>query len=129
MSDPIETRLRSFGRERGVRVTVVSLNRGPCIDVVELSVEAICIEAIDNAARHGKPSAVRVWLTLDGEELVFAVMDDGSGFDLDEVSTRGGIARMERSAFAVGGEVQVRSRPGLGTTVIGRMPCPRPSEP
>jgi signal transduction histidine kinase len=39
-------------------------------------------EALKNAARHAKASQVRVTVARDGADLVLAVGDDGSEFDL-----------------------------------------------
>jgi signal transduction histidine kinase len=82
-------------------------------------------EAIGNARRHAQPSRVTVQLTREHEELVVRVTDDGDGFDPDGVGSRPGhrglLGARER-AEAAGGTMDVKSRPGDGTTVTSRVP-------
>ena len=87
----------------------------------------VCLEAVQNAIRHGAATTVRVVLRLDDELLTFSVADDGTGFDA--IAPAGGSgppngsglpgmrARVER----LGGALAVRSGPS-GTTVTGSVP-------
>ena len=77
-------------------------------------------EALHNALRHGSPGTVTVDLR-DGDGVVtLTVTDDGIGFDLAASAMAGhrlGLASMRERARAAGGQLEVRSRPGGGTTV------------
>ena len=53
--------------------------------------------------------------------LSLRVSDDGSGFDPDAVEGGSGLQGMSDRLAAVGGVVEVRSQPGRGTTVVGRL--------
>ena len=72
-------------------------------------------EAVSNAARHGAPSAISVRLG-PGRLLV---EDDGAGFDPAAARLgRGfGLASMRDRAEGLGGRLEVRSAPGVGTRV------------
>jgi signal transduction histidine kinase len=50
------------------------------------------------------------------------VTDDGSGFTFDQAARGLGIAGMRERALLVGGDVQVESRPDVGTRVSLKVP-------
>ena len=79
-------------------------------------------EAINNAARHSKCSAVAIALRATGSELCLEVTDDGVGFDLASGSEGNGLGSMRRRAERLGGSLDVVSAPGAGTAVRLRMP-------
>lgn len=88
---------------------------------LEACVYFTCIEALQNAAKHARPSLVSIEFAERGDELVFTVTDDGVGFDVS--STRGtGLRNMADRIGAFGGVVEVRSEPGRGTRVTGAVP-------
>jgi len=74
-------------------------------------------EALSNAARHSGAKHIRVVLRRVGQRTELTVSDDGRGFTFDEAEGGLGIAGMRERALLVGGEVDVESRPGTGTTV------------
>jgi signal transduction histidine kinase len=113
--------LRSAARTAVVPVTVVDRGLGRCSPTVEEAVYFCVLEAVQNAAKHGG-AATRVTVTLRrrGAGLEFAVEDDGIGFRLDEDADGVGLVSMRDRMGAVGGELEVESYPGQGTTVRGR---------
>jgi signal transduction histidine kinase len=92
---------------------------------VEAALYFCCLEALDNSARHAPGSAVRVTLDLDDEWVRFTVADSGTGFDPQTVAQSSGLERMLDRAEALGGSLDVRSHPGTGTVVTGRLPVGR----
>jgi signal transduction histidine kinase len=54
--------------------------------------------------------------------LRFTVTDDGVGFDRATSSPGTGLQGIADRLAALGGEVDVRSTPGAGTTVAGMLP-------
>jgi two-component system sensor histidine kinase UhpB len=54
--------------------------------------------------------------------LSFTVEDDGKGFDLTATTRGSGLTNMADRLAALGGEVEMRSSPGQGTAVLGRVP-------
>jgi signal transduction histidine kinase len=90
---------------------------------VETVAFRIVQEALTNVLRHARAREVRVRLDRRGEMLLVMVRDDGVGFDPEEVDRRSfGIAGMRERAELVGGTVQILSVPGVGTTVLARLP-------
>lgn len=81
-------------------------------------------EAVGNAIRHGHAARVRVRLEFGDRALTMAVIDDGCGFDPATLSGDGhyGIASMERRTRELGGEMSIRSTPGVGTRLLFTVP-------
>lgn len=84
--------------------------------------------ALANVREHAAASRAAVTLTYQFDEVVLDVRDDGRGFDPTRVAphgTRGrGLAGVHDRARALGGESNVESAPGEGTTVSVRFPLP-----
>ena len=80
----------------------------------------IAQEAIQNALRHASARRVRVRLAERGEAIELEIADDGIGFDPSAPQLRArrlGLTSMEERARRLGGELEIRSQPGRGTTV------------
>jgi signal transduction histidine kinase len=80
-------------------------------------------ESINNALKHARAGNIWVRLKRNGDLLEATVQDDGRGFDLDKVrltyEKRGsfGLLNIEERAKLVGGQAELHSAPGQGTTV------------
>lgn len=85
-------------------------------------------EAVSNAARHSGARKVRIVLDFGPTAVVTEVRDDGTGFDpagfhQPQESGRGlGLLGMRERAELFGGDVDIESGPGKGTTVRVRIP-------
>ncbi len=84
----------------------------------------ICQEALANAAKHAKAGLVDVQLLTSDQRVILEVTDDGLGFDLRKMNvTLGhGLSNMHFRAQKVGGDVEINSEPGSGTTVMAWVP-------
>jgi signal transduction histidine kinase len=95
---------------------------------VESAIYYSCLEAVQNATKHGGPGAtVRVGVHEDSETLSFEVADDGRGFDPAASHEGMGLVSMRDRLGAVGGTLTLRSTPGDGTVVSGSVPLRRRS--
>ncbi len=84
-------------------------------------------EALNNILKHASAKEVTVLLEKRGSEVILIVEDDGRGFDPAEKShgesSKGlGLVGMQERAALVGGEVEIESAPGSGTTIYVRIP-------
>ncbi len=80
-------------------------------------------EALANARRHSRAGQVEVRLRKEAsEEVLVEVKDDGRGFDRTSVRAGVGLSVMRERVDGLGGEIEVRSRPGEGTKVTVRVP-------
>ena len=64
----------------------------------------------------------RVVVGRNADEVYFAVADDGVGIPTSGASNGTGLVGMRDRISAVGGELEVVSSPGAGTTVRGVVP-------
>ena len=84
----------------------------------------ICQEALANIAKHShaKHADVHLWMARD--RVLMEISDNGQGFDVSKMSvTLGhGLSNMHIRARKVGGDVEITSYPGEGTTVLAWVP-------
>ena len=84
----------------------------------------ICQESLANTAKHSKAknAHVSVWTTED--RVLLEIRDDGKGFELEKMtSTLGhGLSNMQSRARSAGGEVDISSTIGGGTTILAWVP-------
>lgn len=83
----------------------------------------IAQEALANVARHSRAENVALTLSTRGGEQLLRIKDDGVGTDLAAVSRGHGLENMAARARAVGGELQLASRPGHGLVITARVPA------
>lgn len=97
-------------------------------DAVELQMSAryelvnVLEEALSNIEQHAGAEHVTVRLTEAGDLVRLTVTDDGSGFDTDTrevLVTAGhyGLLGMSERATRAGGQIDVESSPGSGTSI------------
>jgi signal transduction histidine kinase len=84
----------------------------------------ICQEALGNAAKHSSANHVDINLFTSTDRVVMEIHDNGKGFAVEKMSTTigHGLSNMQTRAHAVGGDVEITSSPGEGTTVLAWVP-------
>jgi signal transduction histidine kinase len=95
-------------------------------EAVRLSPEArlglyrIVQEALHNALRHAHADEAVVKMEWLDDRLRVTIRDNGSGFDPDQAAnpTSLGLLSMRERAAAIGGTLEILSKPGTGTLVI-----------
>ncbi len=93
---------------------------------VEIQLMRIIQEALSNVRKHAKATTASITFEHMGGELRLAVVDDGQGFDLSRLPSRGwprfGLQTMQERAESVSGGFHIESAPGKGTRVEVRIP-------
>ena len=84
----------------------------------------ICKEALSNIAKHAHAKNVSVTFTEMKDRFVLMIQDDGVGFDTGKTrkSTSHGVTNMFTRTRSLGGDIDILSVPGAGTTVIAWLP-------
>ena len=90
----------------------------------------ICKEALSNIAKHAKAKKVSVSFTEMKDRFVLIIQDNGVGFDTTKKrnSTSHGVTNMFSRTRSAGGDIDISSIPGKGTTVIAWLPINKPEE-
>lgn len=94
---------------------------------VETALYRIIREALQNVRKHAKTDHVRVELRQSDKDVMVQIRDWGIGFNAEQyhsVATHrtAGITSMQRRTELLGGEYQIDSNPGRGTTVTVWLP-------
>jgi signal transduction histidine kinase len=107
-------------------INAVGVGRYP--PEIESAVYYCCLEAIQNATKHGGPDVhISIALAQQEGQLTFRIVDDGPGFAVG--GARGvGLQNMEDRLGALRGRLTIATSPGRGTTVSGQIPL-RPAIP
>jgi signal transduction histidine kinase len=89
----------------------------------------ICQEALANIAKHANASKVSIDLWTTSDRVLLEVGDDGRGFDQEVVSkTVGhGLANMQSRVASIGGDLDITTAPGEGTTILAWVPRTAPA--
>jgi signal transduction histidine kinase len=84
----------------------------------------ICQEALANIAKHSKAKQVEVSLWATDERVLMEIHDNGKGFDMEKMNAviGHGVANMQTRARSIGGDVDISSVVGEGTTVLAWVP-------
>jgi signal transduction histidine kinase len=84
----------------------------------------ICQEALGNAAKHSGANHVDINLFATTDRVVMEIHDNGKGFAVEKMTTTigHGLSNMQTRAHAVGGDVEITSAPGEGTTILAWVP-------
>lgn len=133
---PDRLRRAGFARAMASQVSELQAGREARLDVkiddgaaaalsAEQSLEFLQIarEAVSNAFRHGRASALTLQLDRDAAGFRLLVTDNGAGFDMARPRRDGlGLGNMHARAARIGATLRVTSRPGAGTEVLATLP-------
>jgi DNA-binding NarL/FixJ family response regulator/signal transduction histidine kinase len=84
----------------------------------------IAQEAISNAVRNAKPTAISVSLHRDRSHLELQIRDNGCGISIGKVLNQKGLGmtNMQKRAEKVGGSLDIRAGAGRGTSITLTLP-------
>jgi signal transduction histidine kinase len=114
--------LDAQARKSPVPVSVECEDLGRFSQDVEAAIYFSCLEALQNVAKYANASRVTISLARSDGHLVFAVADDGVGFDPAAAHRGTGLQGIADRMDALRGRLEVESAPGAGTTLSGSLP-------
>jgi two-component system sensor histidine kinase UhpB len=93
------------------------------------TVYRVAQEALTNVVKHAQATSVSVVIEQAGDKLRLTIEDNGCGFKVDSSSdAKGsrsgglGVAGMRERLVLIGGEFEIESSIGVGTTIFARIP-------
>jgi signal transduction histidine kinase len=113
--------LDAQARRSPVPTTVQTEGIGRYPPELEAAVYFSCLEALQNVAKYAEASSATVTIAQSNGHLTFEVADDGRGFDPSAERSGTGLQGIADRLGALHGEFTVRSEPGAGTRVRGRI--------
>jgi signal transduction histidine kinase len=84
-------------------------------------IERIVREAVVNAARHSKATSIKCTVWDEDAHACIQVEDDGVGFEMCTGKLGMGLLGMSERAVLIGADLQVKSQPMAGTSVMLRL--------
>ena len=120
-------------REEGYQVDYEErLGSGRLPAEMEIALFRVAQEALTNMRKHAGTRWVSIELRRGDGEVYLGVRDFGRGFDPAALETLGGgpgervgIAGMRERVSMLGGELEIQSRPGAGTSITATIPLPQ----
>src|SRR4051794_14289626 len=115
--------IRAVAAHAPVSVTVESIAFGRYSPQIERGVYYSCLEALQNAVKHGGGKAVvRIRLVGEPHRITFSVDDSGVGFDPSRAHAGSGLVNLADRVDVLGGHLTVDSLRGMGTRIYGEIP-------
>jgi signal transduction histidine kinase len=95
--------------------------------VIQAALLRICQESLTNIRKYAEATQVSVQLTFGGDSVGISVVDNGTGFDPDNVNIGDGqggfgLTAMRQRARLLRGNIEIISAPGRGTRVEATIP-------
>jgi two-component system, NarL family, sensor histidine kinase UhpB len=120
----IEAQLKRFATLNGLQTHMSARGDADALDADrQTAVYRIAQEALANVGRHAEATRVEIDLQVEPDgHTQMTVRDDGQGFDPTGSGGGLGLTGMAERARLVGGEFDVRSAPGAGTSITLRLP-------
>jgi signal transduction histidine kinase len=117
----LEARAHELARRAGVELCLEIEDDVVSSAEVQHAVLSIVAEAISNAVRHAGATKLSIWLGRAGQNMVVRISDNGCGFEpaWAEPTRDGGFGlwSMRERVEALGGQLELTSAPGDGTTI------------
>jgi signal transduction histidine kinase len=118
----LEWQGREVSRRSNMEVDVHSQSVSEQLpDELKVCIYRLVQEALNNAATHAEAKNAKVSVIQNSDKISVEIVDDGRGFDPQNV--RGmGILGMEERVRRLGGSLTMQSAPGKGTTLKAELP-------
>jgi PAS domain S-box-containing protein len=121
----MEWELKEFKKRSGINTSFSVIETEMSLpDKFKTGLFRIFQESLTNVARHANATEVKVSLEHRGKKIILSIKDDGKGFDKKKTADKRtlGILGMKERTEMMGGEYEINSNPGKGTTVLVAIP-------
>jgi two-component system sensor histidine kinase DegS len=95
--------------------------------IIEVAIYRVIQEAVMNTIKHAHANNVWVKLDFEPQSIKALIKDDGEGFDAETYLAKPrpdsyGLIGMQERLDILGGQLSVKSNPGLGTEILAIIP-------
>jgi PAS domain S-box-containing protein len=125
LAPALRTHCEEFGAMTGIKVSLdIHGSLENVAPATALCIFRITQEALRNVGKHGGVKSASVEVERAGGQLRLVISDAGVGMDPAGVGTEAGLGlvSMKERARLVNGTVEIKSRPGEGTTITVKIP-------
>ena len=121
----LQNHCREYSIRTGLPVTLEIDERLPELsDIYSITLYRLLQETLTNVIKHSKANHVWVELTMDEQEIILTVQDNGQGFIKDQTTIAKGIGMtgLNERLVLVGCKLLVTSARGKGTIISAHLP-------
>ncbi|GGD49571.1 two-component sensor histidine kinase [Emticicia aquatilis] len=125
----LETRLKSYAipifesKEIEFKIDFLAISENIKIDISKRrDIYLILKEAINNLIKYSNSKNAVIEAKLENKFIVFEIIDNGIGFDINAASQRNGLKNMKMRAEKIGATLNINSTISKGTQVILTVP-------
>lgn len=124
LADALKTLSEEFRSRTGAQIqTNVVGARQPLPVRLEVGLFRIAQEALANIEKHARAGHVRLEMIATPETLSLAIVDDGTGFNPDDIpADRYGLVGINERVHLMGGKLDLQSAPEAGTRLKVTIP-------
>ena len=126
LADAVEERLTLVERRVGIAAYSAIDETLHLDEITEAALYRVILEALNNTLRHAEASQVDVQIHRTPEGLALFVIDNGRGFDPEDIIPGMGLNNIRERAAQINGEVHIDSKPGRGTALLVKVPLSPP---
>lgn len=123
--EAMEWQGKEFEKRSGIPVQFVSTDESIAPDSnIAIALFRIYQESLTNVARHSAATHVDTRLELRDNRIILSITDNGKGFDTTGIAHKKtlGLLGMKERSLMMGGNYDITSKPGGGTTVLVSVP-------
>lgn len=121
----MEWQSSEFEKRSGISTEFINLTGAKEVPVrLKTGLFRIFQESLTNVARHAEAKRIISSLKFEDNKFILTITDDGKGFLLRNIESKRtlGLFGMQERTKEMGGKYEIKSEPGLGTTVSVTVP-------
>lgn len=124
--EPLADYIRDVAKRWRLQASVsVEGDLGTATESVLEAASAVIGESVANVAKHSRSRDVAVRVVASPTQVTVEIEDRGCGFAVGPANADAGhfgLEVMRKRALYLGGTLEIRSTPGIGTRVVARLP-------
>jgi len=122
LSAAIEQRFDDVERRLGIQAACVMPGHLDYDDKVISELYRVIMEALNNSLKHAQADKVTVTMLIEDDQAILRIVDNGIGFDLQNINPGMGLGYMCERVDHIQGWITMHSTPGEGTQIIVKIP-------